>query len=168
MNSLVRTAVASYAQIRPGWRITYRSESEGLKALADAELILLALSQLLNHACDWSEPGSEVAVRVGEEGGTISVRVSSPGNAIPAYLGDRIFDRTYAGTLVPGLAMGGGGGLYVARKIAMAHGGTIDSTRDGAEPGGVTLQLSLPRAETLVNQEITAQRAADPDGQGLR
>jgi hypothetical protein len=39
---------------------------------------------------------------------------------------DRIFERSYPGAWAPSLTAGLGPGLYVARKTAVAHGGTLD------------------------------------------
>ena len=56
----------------------------------------------------------------------MSVRVSNSGNPVPANERTRIFERFYRGSEAHSRAPGSGLGLYVARKIAKSHGGSLD------------------------------------------
>jgi signal transduction histidine kinase len=62
--------------------------------------------------------------------------------AIPANERDRIFDRFYRGMAARRLAPGSGLGLFVARKIALAHGGDLALVNTGEE--GVGFRLTIP------------------------
>jgi two-component system sensor histidine kinase KdpD len=113
------------------------------ETLADRQLLDLAFTQLLDNAFKYSVPGTPVTVAVGMEPGFINLRVRNEGRSIAPQEQDRIFERFYRGSAVRNLVTGAGLGLYVARKIAVAHGGSlvIDET---ASPGTVTFCLKLP------------------------
>jgi two-component system, OmpR family, sensor histidine kinase KdpD len=111
---------------------------------ADAGLLQLALGQLLDNACRYSPPGSPVHVRVESSAGWTHVLVWNSGEPIEASERERIFERLYRGRGGRRLSSGTGLGLYVARKIALAHGGRLELA--AARPGddGVGFRLSLP------------------------
>jgi signal transduction histidine kinase len=56
----------------------------------------------------------------------IGIRVSNTGSSISSVERHQVFDRFYRGTQARNLASGSGLGLYVARKIALAHGGRLE------------------------------------------
>lgn len=71
------------------------------------------------------------------------MRVLSTGAGIPAGEKSRIFDRFYRGpdaARVPGTGLG----LYVARKIALAHGGNLDLEAWPEEHDGAAFRLTIP------------------------
>ena len=115
--------------------------------LGDRELLWLGLAQLLDNACKYSRPGSEVAVSVESADKAAVVRVWNSGSSIPSSEQAKIFERFYRGvearrTHTPGSGLG----LYVARKIAVAHGGTIALDRSGSEEG-TAFRFSIANAE---------------------
>lgn len=123
-----------------------RELSDDLPAvLADAELVGLALRQLVTNALKYSNPESPLMIRAraGEDGVIISVKDYGPG--IPEAELARIFDRFYR---VPDRAAripGAGMGLTIAREIVSAHGGRIWVE---SHPGqGSEFFFTLPSAE---------------------
>jgi len=70
--------------------------------------------------------------------------------------GDRIFDRLYRGT-GSDMAPGTGLGLYVARKILVAHGGSICLEDDGSASHVTTFRVTLPilRMEALLARKAS-------------
>ena len=74
-----------------------------------------------------------------EEEGFLKINVRNEGNSIAPGEQDRIFDRFYRGAQVRNLVSGTGLGLYVARKIAAAHGGSLDLLNDGSSEGVVSV-----------------------------
>jgi two-component system, OmpR family, sensor histidine kinase KdpD len=125
---------------------------EPLQALADPELLRLTLSQLLDNACKYSLPGSEIAIAMDSQGGRILIRVTNSGSFIPESEQQRIFERFYRGEQARQFTTGSGLGLYVARKIALAHGGDLVLE---VEPGeAVTFCLSLPKAPSDVEIQL--------------
>ena len=100
----------------------------------DPELLRLALAQLLENACKYSQPGSRVEVSAQEDEDSVAIRVRSCGH-IPTEEQSKIFDRFYRGKHLRDSTPGTGLGLDIARRIALAHGGTLaleDSNKDGS------------------------------------
>jgi signal transduction histidine kinase len=89
-----------------------------------------------------------VELSAGENAAAIDVW--NDGDPIPPHERHRIFDRFFRGTSAQRAAAGSGLGLYVARKIALAHGGDLSLTDGRAD--GVTFRLTLPlkRSEASV------------------
>lgn len=99
----------------------------------------------------------ENAVRHGESGGTVTVRawaqndqvhvaIHNFGRPIPPEVQRLIFDPLTRGTVGAGdkkFGTGLGLGLFIAREIVKAHGGSIQVASSAAE--GTTFTVSLPR-----------------------
>jgi signal transduction histidine kinase len=122
---------------------------------ADPELLRLAISQLLDNACKYSLPGSTVSVAVQNRKGVTEIRVSNEGSSIPMREQHRVFDRFYRGSTTMGTP-GSGLGLYVARKIALAHGGTLDLAPEATAENEVSFRLTLPALQHEVDHAVTA------------
>jgi K+-sensing histidine kinase KdpD len=103
----------------------------------------MAFSQLLENALKYSRPGTTIVVRLRPRGSAFDLSVWNHG-AIAAGEKYRIFERFHRGTGGQRVKSGTGLGLYVARKIARAHGGTLEIDPDGPEAGGVNFRLSVP------------------------
>jgi two-component system sensor histidine kinase KdpD len=124
-------------------RVEVTSSCPSVEVPADRQLLDLALTQLLDNAFKYSPPASDVTIRVQAEDGFVTTSVRNEGNPIAPDERDRIFDRFYRGARVRNLVSGTGLGLYVARKIAAAHGGSLDLINEGS-PQGVVFCLKLP------------------------
>jgi len=129
-------------------RIFVIKECEFTEVLADRELLRLAVSQLLDNACKYSTPGTEVKLSIARQDESIAVRVSSSGNPIAAGEKSKIFDRFYRGLNGRHTSHGSGLGLYVARKIAVALGGNLDLDSEPGATKDVAFCLTLPVPES--------------------
>jgi len=101
---------------------------------ADPELLSLALAQLIENACKYSQPGSKIEVSADTDEDSVAIRVRN-GSYIPPEERTKIFDRFYRGKQLCQSTSGTGLGLDIARRIAMAHGGTLvleESSKDGS------------------------------------
>jgi two-component system sensor histidine kinase KdpD len=121
---------------------------------ADLELLRLAISQLLENACKYSSPGSIVSIQLEEEGENVAVRVTNTGSAVSPHDQSRIFERFYRGVEANAHTTGSGLGLYVARKIATAHGGRLVLESDDPHDG-VTFRLTIPSARIESDRVVT-------------
>ena len=138
--SLVRGAAAAAAAAHPATPI--RTEiGDRLPPLAgDADRLLQALRNLIDNAVKFSPPGAGVEVRAAREAGTVRIDVRDHGTGIAPEHQARIFERFGR---VPGTGKPGSGlGLFVARAVAEAHGGSL--TVSSAPGAGATFTLSLP------------------------
>jgi signal transduction histidine kinase len=130
--------------------------NNALEIQADPELLRLAISQLLENACKYSSPGSLVSVRILEEPEGVAIRVTNTGSVVSARDQLRIFERFYRGTEANNLAPGSGLGLYVARKIAAAHGGRLELESDRHPHDEVTFRLTIPNARIEADHVVTS------------
>jgi len=108
----------------------------------DRERLRQVLSNLIDNAVKYSPEGDEVAVSAVAESGAVRVAVADHGRGIPHDQQRVIFEK-FGRATGPGPAKPGTGlGLFIARSIAEAHGGTLDvqSTPDA----GATFTLTLP------------------------
>jgi two-component system, OmpR family, sensor histidine kinase KdpD len=134
-----------------------------VEALADAELLRLAIGQILENACKYSAPGSTVAIRMDRLPDAVVIRIANDGSNIRPSERQRIFERFYRGSDARRSTSGSGLGLYVARKIATAHGGALDLESNEAGDGRVAFLMKLPAAKPEVeahdelNPVVTAE-----------
>jgi signal transduction histidine kinase len=100
------------------------------------------LGNLIENAVKYSPEGGEVRVSAAAANGAVRIAVRDAGPGIPRDQQRRIFEK-FGRVDVPGASKPGTGlGLFIARSIAEAHGGSLDVT-SGAEPGS-TFTLTLP------------------------
>lgn len=144
--TLVSDIVEQYKRTPMDRQINFVGKGGTAEILVDAELLRLALSQLLDNACKYSLPDSEIKVEMEAQGDLVFVRVSNSGSSIPEAEQSRIFERFYRGAEARRFTTGSGLGLYVARKIALAHGGMLDLDI-GRIHEGVTFYLAIPKAK---------------------
>lgn len=107
---------------------------------ADAMLIGRVITNLLDNAVKYTEPGGTVTVRLFDEGHRVLIEVEDTGVGIPQEQLPFIFDAFYRGGRD---SKGSGLGLSIAKTIVEAHGGRIwvEST-----PGkGSAFRFALPR-----------------------
>jgi len=147
ISTVVADTLEQYSRLSAERPITVVKECGSSEVMADGELLRLALSQLLDNACKYSPLGSPVRLRITREDNRISVRVFSEGTPIANLEKTRIFDRFYRGAEARRMAAGTGLGLYVARKIALAHGGSLELDNEPPGDGGTTFRLSVPIPE---------------------
>jgi signal transduction histidine kinase len=122
---LADRSVRRYSKLWPDRKISFREQGEINEILIDPELIGLALSQLVENACRYSQPDASVLIELGTHEDLAAITVWNDGPPIAEGERDRIFERFYRGTEARRSAPGSGLGLYVARKIALAHGGDL-------------------------------------------
>jgi two-component system phosphate regulon sensor histidine kinase PhoR len=109
----------------------------------DRERLRQVLTNLIENAIKYSRAGDEVDVTVQPENGVVRITVADRGPGIPHDQQGFIFEKfgrveVRGGGSKPGTGLG----LFIARSIAEAHGGTVDVR---SRPGeGATFILTLP------------------------
>ena len=168
LGALVERIVKALRPAAKGKRIELSCEVEpGLPVVSlDENRITQVITNLLNNALKFTEPGGRIVARVGaspEEPETLEVSVSDSGRGIPAEQLGRIFDRLYQ--VKSGDAsteQGVGLGLYICRELVRLHGGDIsaESTVDVGSKFTFTLPLQplLHRANLLLVDDDPAVR----------
>lgn len=108
----------------------------------DPDRIEQVVANLLVNAARHA-PGARVVLRVAREGERAVLCVEDDGPGIPAEARERIFG-PYEKVEHGGKGQGLGLGLYIARQIVEAHGGTIVAGESRA--GGAVFRVELPGA----------------------
>jgi two-component system, OmpR family, sensor histidine kinase KdpD len=156
VTELIAHVASQYAARSQDRRIVL-AKNDAVQALADPALLRLVLNQLIENACKYSQAGSTVSIEIQQQTDFVTVRVSNSGSSIPFHERGRIFDRFYRGEEAKRSTSGSGLGLYVARKIALAHGGDLDLEAGGPPGDGVTFCLKIPCGEEESEHALTAR-----------
>jgi two-component system, OmpR family, sensor histidine kinase BaeS len=114
----------------------------------DGQQIRQALVNLLDNAIRYGRPGGDIQVSLAAARDGTSLAVQDEGPGIPPEVQSRLFQ-----PLVKGYASAGSGlGLYLCRRIAEAHGGSIAANSSSS---GTCVTLLLPgrnQPETTADQ----------------
>ena len=120
------------------------SQAGNTVADVNDERIEQMLSNLIANAVQHGASSCDVDVAVTGGDWVVLISVRNMGLPIPPEALDRIFEPLYrADASTPAKRTHLGLGLYIARTIAIAHGGDIDVT--STEDAGTTFQVRLPR-----------------------
>lgn len=112
----------------------------------DRERLRQVLVNLLTNAVKYTVAGDEIEVVAAPEDGGVAVSVRDHGPGIPLESQRLVFEKFGRVIQDGGSKPGAGLGLYIAREIAEAHGGTLDVESDSG--AGATFVLSLPAARS--------------------
>jgi signal transduction histidine kinase len=135
---------ADQAGIRLGMSVSLEGVAE---ARLDAARVEQILGNLVSNAIRHTPSGGDILVRVEQRSGTdrLVLEVLDSGEGIPPDSLPYVFERFYRADRGRGRHQGGTGlGLAIARKLAEAHGGTLEAAN--RPEGGARFTLSLPLA----------------------
>ncbi|MGB4362056.1 MAG: sensor histidine kinase [Rhodoferax sp.] len=113
--------------------------ADHLMLAGEAFLLREALNNLIDNALRYAGAGSEVTLRVREQGPQVVLEVADNGPGLSAQDFPHVFERFWRASDVPG---GCGLGLAIVAEIAQRHGG--DAQVLAAQPRGLRVQLCLP------------------------
>jgi signal transduction histidine kinase len=128
----------------------------GVQVSFDPEALGIVVSNLLENALKYAqgEPGL-VAVRLFVTQGEAVLEVEDNGVGVAAGELETIFQPFYrANDAVTRRTPGTGIGLFVAREIAVAHGGRLSAASPGRGLGS-TFRLTLPGADVVPEEELS-------------
>jgi PAS domain S-box-containing protein len=114
--------------------------------VGDEERLTQVISNLMSNAVKYSPPGTSVTITGRSEPSRVVVSVGDQGPGIAPEDLPHVFDRFYRAADAARRTKGTGLGLYLARAVVEAHGGTIWAD---SRPGeGTSVTFALPRADT--------------------
>jgi signal transduction histidine kinase len=138
---LVRDTVATARVGQDEVEVTARTPDRIPRVRGDRERIRQVLVNLIDNAVKYSPPGDEVEVTARSDNGRVTVTVRDKGPGISREQQGLIFEK-FGRASVGGGKPGTGLGLFIARSIAEAHGGSLEVR---SAPGqGATFTLALP------------------------
>lgn len=154
---LVEEQIELARALSPGQVILVDVPTSPLQTRCDGVRIGQVIFNLLSNAIKYSG-GRDIRVRLRSHAGRAEVRVIDRGPGIPADRLEAIFDpHVRLIEPAPDRPSGSGLGLYVARRLAEAHGGSLHAESSGS---GATFVLRLPRAQPLRFPRWRAARSA--------
>lgn len=126
-------------------RLTIRLPQEPLTVNADRLRLSQVLTNLLNNAAKYTQPGGRVELSAEREEDEAVLRVSDNGVGIVAEILPKIFDMFVQVDRSHGLSQGGLGiGLTLVRRLVEMHGGSVQATSGGPNRGSeFTVRLPL-------------------------
>ena len=140
--------------------------AEPIIASIDPDRVTQILVNLLENAAKYSPEGAEILVEVGLGGGELHVAVTDQGIGLREEDLARLFApfaraANARDANIPGLGLG----LYVSRRLAEAHGGSLLAASAG-EGLGSTFTLVLPLSVGRQSGELEAQKMQPADEPG--
>jgi signal transduction histidine kinase/ActR/RegA family two-component response regulator len=131
---------------------------EPLRLEADPTRLTQMVTNLLDNAAKYTNPGGHIELSARRDGTHLVVSVRDTGIGIPADLQTRIFDLFTQGDVPIARPLGGLGlGLSLVRSLATLHGGTIGVKSEGAGHGSeFTIRLPAGKLEGSSGTESTS------------
>jgi signal transduction histidine kinase len=146
LGELVRDTVATAQVGQDEVEVTAAVPDRMAPVRGDRERLRQVLVNLIDNAVKYSPPGDEVEVAAWWDDGRAGVAVRDNGPGIPREQQGLIFEK-FGRANVGGGKPGTGLGLFIARSIAEAHGGSL-GVRSAPGQGTVfTLELPLSSAQ---------------------
>ncbi|NIH82896.1 sensor histidine kinase [Amycolatopsis viridis] len=132
----------------------------GLLIEGDRTLLVTALSNLLDNAVNYSQPGSPVTISRRLSDGMVEIAVTDRGIGIAEEDQQRVFERFYRADKARSRATGGTGlGLAIVKHVAANHGGDV---KLWSRPGtGSTFTLRIPMHQSGRNGDGTPEARDD-------
>lgn len=140
--------------IQQGKELSADIPDDDITAAIDREAVTKILSNLLNNALKYS--AHTIRIELNRDDTTLSIRVTSDGNRIPAELSQRIFEPFYQIDKKEGTSAGAGIGLPLARSLAMLHSGNL-CLDTGADDNSFVLTLPLVQEKVRPHENAVAQ-----------
>ncbi|WP_288381251.1 ATP-binding protein, partial [uncultured Massilia sp.] len=134
----------------------------------DRKRLVQVVTNLLTNAAKYTDPGGNIALHAGVDGGDVVIAVADDGIGMEAALVDTAFDLFTQGERTSDRSLGGLGlGLALVRSLVELHGGTVGCESAGSGRGS-RFTVRLPHAQALdtraPEEAACAQRAGGNRG----
>ena len=143
---IAKASVREAQRFAPGRMISFVAPNR-LPVDADPVHLRLAIVNLIRNALLYSPAERTVEVVVVADAGSAMVRVRDHGPGIAFEDRPALFEPFAQGSLGRARGNGAGLGLFIARRIVEAHGGTIAAESDGY---GTMFRLTIPMTFAVV------------------
>ena len=143
---LVQTSIGEAERSGSGRSISFVAPSR-IPIDGDAAHLRIAVANVIRNALTYTPAESIIEVVVATEDGSAIVRVRDHGPGIALEDRPTLFEPFAQGRLGRARGNGAGLGLFIARRIVEAHGGTIAAESD---PYGTMFRLTIPTRFTVM------------------
>ncbi|QGM46005.1 ATP-binding protein [Methylocystis heyeri] len=173
LNNVVSNAAEACRQLIEARKLEFRLAlpAEPLWIEADPVRIAQVVSNLLNNAAKYTDPGGRIELGVERRGCEAVMTVADTGIGIPADMLTHVFDLFAQIDRTIGRAQGGLGiGLALVRDLVRLHGGEVTAESKGEGQGSrflVRLPLAAEVAEEKTARQDTAVMADAPRRRAL-
>ena len=151
LDDIVQEAVKHTERTHSKRNIIVDMLDEIIPVMADANLIVQVIVNLMDNAVKYSDEDSDVTVSVHLENEYAVISVSDHGTGISDEEKEKVFDMFYTGgSRSSDSRRSLGLGLALCRSIITSHGGTI-SVSDNI-PNGTVVSFTLPIGEVDLNE----------------
>jgi|CZKL01.1.fsa_nt_gi two-component system sensor histidine kinase KdpD len=147
VGALIDEIVSDFGSRSSRMNVTIDLPDDTLVVACDRQLIAMLLTQYLDNAGKYSNPDSAITLRAVQSGADIQFSVHSFGPVIHLADRERIFDRYFRSASSPSNVSGTGIGLSIAKRVAVAHGGSVWVASDAAE--GTTFYAAIPSPQQV-------------------
>jgi len=144
--------------LRPAWvqkqlSVIFIPASEPVELPIDATRLAQVLTNLINNAIKYTEPGGKITVKLTSTDDKVSIAVTDTGTGLNQQEIEKIFEMFHQSRTRYTQSVGGlGVGLTVARSLAELHGGGLLAESPG--PGkGATFTIWLPRKVSVTTSQ---------------
>jgi two-component system, OmpR family, sensor kinase len=143
---LAEIAVAAAAEVSPvsGDRRLHVSNGSPIHVQGNPDELHRLVVNLLDNAVRHTPDGSQIKLRLSNDGSSAMIEVADSGPGVPAEMREQVFDRFVRGSGPADTAVGSGTGLGLAivRAVAQSHGGEVSASR--SDLGGALFSVRLP------------------------
>ncbi len=117
----------------------------------DAVLVQQALTQILDNAAKYSNPGSPIALTASARDGSLTISVRDQGAGLTQAERAQMWGRFVRGERHAAVTSGSGLGLWIATAFIAANGGSMSAVSEGPDRG-TTMKIELPVTQAAVPQ----------------
>jgi two-component system phosphate regulon sensor histidine kinase PhoR len=143
LDELVETEVAGFVRRAGDAGIELTVDTTPVVVRGSAADLALAIRNLCDNACRYTDSGGRVAVKVERAEDRVRLTVSDTGAGIPQRALDRVFERFYRVDVARSRATGGTGlGLAIVKHVTERHGGLVSV--ESQLGSGSTFTMELP------------------------
>ena len=169
--TVIAAAIETASPLIEGRRHVLRvnAPSRGLEVSADRARLAQAISNLLNNAAKYTEPGGQLTVSAHHEGDCIAISVRDPGMGITPEMLPEVFNMFIQERQALDRSQGGLGlGLSIVRSLVELHGGSVEARSEGRGRGS-QFTIRIPSAAPPAAEEAAeATPAPVPRASGRR
>jgi len=140
---LLRDVAASAELGQDEVRVSTEVSGSLPRVRGDRERLRQVIQNLIDNAVKYSSAGGEVRITAVTDDGRVRVDVQDEGPGIPVEDQKLIFEKFGRSVALGGAKPGTGLGLFIARSIVEAHGGSLDVESSGKSGSVFTLELPV-------------------------